>query len=73
MLIEETKQNARRIFDQWFPIFAQEDENGNRERLFEYFHSGYLAGTKHRPLTEDGSKGCNPSLVIDDVNRDLDL
>ena len=73
MLIDETRQRAREVFDMWFPIFSQGDEESSRERLFEYFHSGYLAGTKFRPLTDSASEGCPTSLRHDDINRNLDL
>lgn len=73
MLIEETRENARRIFEQWFQIYAQGSEPENRDRLFEYFHSGYLAGTRHWNLTKKKNAGCPPSLIHDDINRNLDL
>ena len=73
MLIDETRKRAREVFDMWFPIFSQGDEESGRERLFEYFHSGYLAGTKFRSLTDKKDGGCPPSLVQDDINRNLDL
>ena len=73
MLIDDTRKRAREVFDMWFPIFSQGDEETSRERLFEYFHSGYLAGTKFRPLTDKDDTGCPPSLVRDDVNRNLDF
>lgn len=73
MLIDETRKRAREVFDTWFPIFSSEEERDDRERLFEYFRSGYLAGTRFNALTGSENKGCPPSLIHDDVNRNLDL
>jgi hypothetical protein len=73
MLIDETRKKAREVFDTWFPIFSEEDEKDNRERLFEYFHSGYLAGTKFKGLSGRTPQGCPPSIIGDDTNRNLDL
>ena len=73
MLIDETRKKAREVFDMWFPIFSEDDEKDNRERLFEYFHSGYLAGTKFKDLNGRTPQGCPPSLFNDDINRHPDL
>ena len=73
MLIDETRKRAREVFDTWFPIFSNEEERDDRERLFEYFHSGYLAGTRFGDGTRTEPKGCPPSLIHDDVNRNLDI
>ena len=74
MLTEETRENAKRIFESWFPVFALEQEHEGRERLFEYFHSGYLAGTRHGNLTKEKERRMvPPSLIQDDINRNLDL
>lgn len=63
-----------KIFEQWFPLFSQGDETENRERLFEYFHSGYLAGTRHGKRAEPKrSTADSGSLAIDDVNRNTDI
>jgi hypothetical protein len=73
MLIDETRKSAREVFELWFPVFSTEQEKEARERLFEYFHSGYIAGTRFHSLKDTGSSGCPPSLIRDDTNRNLDL
>jgi hypothetical protein len=73
MLVEETKKSARIIFEQWLPFFGSPSEVEDKERLFEYFHSGYLAGTRHRDRKEKSGSGPLQSLVHDDINRNLDL
>lgn len=71
-MIIETKEKARQVFDSWFQLFAVNNENENKERLFDYFYSGYLAGTKHKPQEIKSNRNLS-SLTIDDVNRNLDL
>ena len=73
MIIEETKQKAREVFDMWFPIYSRGLDEDLREKLFEYFHCGYLAGTKHRGPQSGSTGSVNHSLAIDDANRNLDL
>lgn len=73
MIIEETKKTALEIFKEWFPLFAKDLESDNEERLFEYFHSGYIAGTKHGNLTGEESKEHPHSIIIDDINRNLNI
>lgn len=75
MNIEETRKKASEIFDMWFPIYSKGLEEADREKLFGYFHSGYMAGTKHRE--SNSGNGMDPGrsdrLIHDDINRDLDL
>jgi hypothetical protein len=70
MIINEAREKAKEIFEPWFKIFHQEGEKENKERLFEIFYSGYLAGTKFTP----GERPIRISnIMMDDVNKNLDL
>lgn len=71
MLIIETENKAKEIFQQWFSFFAQAHELENKERLFEFFYSGYLAGTRFN--TGEKSNRDISRLIFDDVNKNLDL
>jgi len=71
--MDQIKTKAREVFELWFPIFSKNNENDDRERLFEYFHSGYMAGTKFNSLRNDKPKGEPTSIANDDVSRNLDL
>lgn len=73
MIVENTKKAARDVFDSWFPLFAKDIEKDNQERLFEYFHSGYLAGTRYGNLTDGAGEIPTHSIAIDDINRDLNI
>jgi hypothetical protein len=69
-MVDDIKDKSRLIFDSWFEIFSKEEEKNEKERLFEFFYSGYLAGTRYTP----GQKPYrNSNIMMDDVNRNLDL
>ena len=69
-MINEARKKAEQIFEPWFKIFSQEGEIENKERLFEIFYSGYLAGTKFTP----GERPVrNSNIMMDDVHKNLDL
>ena len=72
IMIDEIKEKAQKIFDPWFELIAQENEIENKERLFEIFYSGYLAGTRYK-IGEVKTNRDISSIIIDDVNRNLDL
>lgn len=71
MNVFELKTKAKEIFDQWFSIFSEKNEIENKERLFEIFYSGYLAGTRFN--TGQKSNRDISRLIKDDVNKNLDL
>lgn len=71
MNILEIENKAREIFEPWFSIFSQESELENKERLFEIFYSGYLAGTRYK--TGEKPYRDISRLIKDDVNKNLDL
>lgn len=71
MNIDLAKQKARKVFDSWFSIFGSAPDHEIKEKLFEYFFSGYLAGTKHSE--EINTQVKYPNIYLDDVNRNLDL
>lgn len=71
MNIELAKEKSKKIFDDWFSIFGSNDDHFSKEKLFEYFFSGYLAGTKHSEEIKAPVK--LPNIYLDDVNRNLDL
>ena len=71
MMINEAREKAKEIFEPWFKIFHQEGENENKERLFEIFYSGYLAGTRFKPGVKPEPKSSN--IYLDDININLDL
>lgn len=64
-------EDARKVFELWFDYFAKTDELINKERFFEFFHSGYIAGTRFNPGNERVNK--NSNIIADDINRNLDL
>lgn len=67
-------EDARKVFELWFDYFAKTDELINKERFFEFFHSGYIAGTRFNPGNKDNSHGNkNSNIIADDINRNLDL
>ena len=68
---EQVKEKSRQVFESWFHIFAAgQIEIENKERLFEYFYSGFLAGTRFSP--GDSKNKCS-NIIYDDINRNLDL
>lgn len=67
---DDIQFKSRKLFDSWFEIFAEENEIENKERLYHFFYSGYLAGTKYSSQSNPRS---NPNIIIDDVSRNLDL
>jgi len=69
-MIDDIKEKSRNVFDSWFEIFAADSEIDNKERLFEFFYSGYLAGTKYQPGERPYR---NSNIMMDDINRNLDL
>lgn len=71
MNLVEVKDKSKEIFDSWFSIFATEGESENKERLFEIFYSGYLAGTRFN--SGEKSNRDISRLIKDDVNKNLDL
>lgn len=71
MDIEKARLEARRVFDMWFPLFGGDDTDQSIERKFEFFFSGYLAGTKHKEDKDPGSE-CR-RIWRDDAKRNLDL
>lgn len=71
MNIDLAKQKARQVFDSWFSIFGSAPDHEIKEKLFEYFFSGYLAGTKYTEEIKNQVK-C-PNINLDDVNRNFDL
>jgi hypothetical protein len=69
-MLDDIRSKSREIFNSWFEIFAEGKEIDNKERLFEFFYSGYLAGTRYQP----GERPIrNSNIMMDDVNRNLDL
>lgn len=70
-MVFEAKEKANVIFESWFEIFAKENEFQNKERLFEFFYSGYLAGTRFN--TGERSDRDISRLIFDDVNKNLDF
>jgi hypothetical protein len=71
-MINEIREKARKVFDPWFELIAEESEIENKERLFELFYSGYLAGTRYKSGEVKENRNIS-SIIIDDVNRNLDL
>lgn len=71
MDLEDVKNKARKVFDMWFDIFSKPEDKENKEKLFEYFYSGYLAGTKYKPGDPVESRPVN--IIHDDINRNFDL
>ena len=67
----EIKENAKKVFENWFEHFAKSEELFQKERLFEFFHSGYIAGTRFDPAAKKTER--NPNIIQDDINRNLDL
>lgn len=67
----EIKDSAKQIFENWFSHFAKSEEHINKERLFEFFHSGYIAGTRFDPAASKLKR--NSNIIQDDINRNLDL
>lgn len=67
-----TEQRAKEIFNIWFEHFAKTEEYINKERLFEFFHSGYLAGTRFDPAAVH-KPARKSNIIQDDINRNLDL
>jgi hypothetical protein len=72
IMIDEIKEKARKVFDPWFELIAKQNEIENKERLFEIFYSGYLAGTRYKSGEVKRNRDIS-SIIIDDVNRNLDL
>jgi hypothetical protein len=67
---DDVKEKSRNVFDSWFEFVASDSEIDNKERLFEFFYSGYLAGTKYQP----GERPIrNLNIMMDDVHKNLDL
>jgi len=69
-MINEIREKSQKVFDSWFELFAEKNEIQNKERLFEFFYSGYLAGTRYQPGERPYR---NSNIMMDDVNRNLDL
>lgn len=69
---QQVKEKSRQIFDSWFHLFAAgQTETDNKERLFEYFYSGFIAGIKSSTAESNSNKCSN--IIYDDINRNLDL
>ena len=66
------EKQSQKVFESWFQHFAKSEELINKERLFEFFHSGYLAGTRF-DSDSINNPGKNTNIIHDDINRNLDL
>ena len=69
-MVDDIKEKSRLIFDSWFEIFAKDEDKIEKERLFEFFYCGYMAGTRYTPGQRPQR---NSNIMMDDVNRNLDL
>jgi len=65
------KSQARLVFDPWFDIIAKGPEKENKELMFEYFYSGFIAGTRFNPEPPSNTRTVN--IQQDDIGRNLDL
>lgn len=69
MDIEDARSKAKKVFEDWYPIFKPDNID---EREFELFFSGYLAGTRYKPTLPEEKRSFQ-GLIAGDINRNVDL